>query len=134
MRFVNGNKKYAYMIKGVFMRVSLILFSIVFGTGAALANDGSYSGRRNLAPNMPSVCKDTSISGTVRGSQVELVLAYNGASIAGRLSPNGSFTARGSAGRYGYVFSGQVKGGRMSGSWYSQPRDCSGTWSARKSG
>jgi hypothetical protein len=98
-------------------------------SGTAVAQDGNYSGNRYLAPGLPSLCKTTTISGSISGGLVNLNLAYNGALLSGRLARNGSVKLSGSAGRYRYYFTGKLSGKKLSGTWYAQPRDCWGRWS-----
>ena len=100
---------------------------IISATLPVAAQDGSYFGTRYLAPNLPDVCKTTSITGSISNGNVDLMLTYNGTSLNGRLKGN-TVQLTGSSGRYRYIFSGRLSGKKLSGSWEVKPRDCWGRW------
>ena len=67
-------------------------------TSNALARNGNYSGNRYLAPDLPALCKTTTIDGSISNGRVNLSLSYNGASLSGRMSKSGPVRLTGGSG------------------------------------
>ena len=93
--------------------------------------DGSYRGTRIDVSNN-SICRETSIVGTVANGEANLKLTYNSTNLKGWIDEQGNLKLYDDSNQWNYHFSGTASGSTIEGEWSVDGAPCKGTWKVER--
>ena len=96
------------------------------------AFDGQWRGER-VDVSGDTICRQTTIVGTVASGEARLWLSYNQTLLTGWIASNGDLTLSGNSPRWDYKFSGKAEGNAIKGDWSVGNAPCRGTWYVTRS-
>lgn len=93
--------------------------------------EGQWRGER-IDVSGDSICRPTTIVGSVTNSKARLRLSYNQTLLTGWIAQNGSVVLTGDHPRWDYKFTGQARGNEIKGDWMVGNAPCRGSWHVRR--
>jgi hypothetical protein len=93
--------------------------------------DGQWEGER-LDVSGASICRPTTMAGSVKDGQAQIVLHYNSTLLTGWVAEDGSMVLDGNHPHWIYKFTGRGQGNEIKGDWFVGNAPCRGTWYLRR--
>lgn len=93
--------------------------------------DGQWRGER-IDVSGDSICRPTTIVGSVTNGEAQLWLSYNQTLLTGWIAQNGDLVLSGNNPRWDYKFGGKAQAKEIKGDWSVGNAPCRGTWYVRR--
>ncbi len=91
------------------------------------AFDGQWQGNR-IDISGDSICKATTMTGSIKEGYVSLLLTYNGTILTGWVAQYGSIELKDNNPEWSYHFKGKANNQRIDGEWFVDFISCKGSW------
>lgn len=93
--------------------------------------EGQWRGER-IDVSGDSICRQTTIVGSVKNGEAKLWLSYNQTLLTGWIAQNGDLALSSNSPNWDYKFMGKASGNEIKGNWSVGNAPCHGTWYVRR--